>query len=451
MAKTKKKSGPNVHEFFEFIREVSVEKKLSFEDMLEMVEESFLAAYQRKFSMYADLKVIINPETEEMAVIHKRKVVEKVRIPGTEISVSDAQKIQSDAQLDQMVEERYNPLTFSRAVANNICYLLMQRLRNVERQVIYDEFKSKVGDLINGYFLRWRDREVVYVDMGRTEGILPRREQIPGERFRPGDRVKALIKSVELGRERLNEPGPVIILSRSSPDFVRKLFEMEIPEIYDGTVEIIDIVRHAGYRTKLLVRSMRQDVDPVGACVGIKGVRIQSIVRELGNERIDIVNFSQETQELIVSALSPAEVVEIRVDSSTKEAFVVVSDKSYSVAIGNSGHNVRLACQITGYNITVKSQEQFNEDMASPEAKVQLEALFQSTEESEETEEYTSLNELPGITGRIIGLLQDGGIKSIEELLELSEDNLANMSGIGKTTAKQIRRILSETVEFEDA
>ena len=452
MAKSKKKQGPDAKAFFDFIQEISVEKKLEQAKVMSLLKDSFLSSYQRKYGLHADLEVILNPEKHEVAVIHKRAVAQKSSQSDGQIALTEARKTKPEAQLGDIIEERHNPLDFSRAMANNTRHFLMQRLRDLEREIIYSEFREKEGELINGYFLRWRDREVVYVDIGRTEGVLPRREQIPGERFRSGDRVKALIKSVELRKERSREPGPFILLSRASPDFVRKLFEVEIPEIYDGAVEIINIVRQAGYRTKLLVRSSRQDVDPVGACVGVKGVRIQSIVRELGNERIDIVNFAQGTQELLANALSPAEVLEVRLDATAKEAFMVVSDSSYSVAIGNVGHNVRLACQLTGYNILVKSQTQFNEEMASPEARERMEALFKSEEkQKEEGEALTSLSEIPGLTSRIVGLLESKGIKSVEELVDLSEDYLAGIPGVGKATAKQIRRVISEAVEFEEA
>ena len=451
MAKSKKKQGPDTKAFFDFIQEVSIEKKLEQDKVIALLRDSFLSSYQKKYGLHADLKVILEPEKHEVAVVHRRLVAQKSSKSDGQIALDEARKIRPDAQIGDFIEERHNPLDFSRAMASNTRHFLMQRLRDLEREIIYNEFRNKEGELINGYFLRWRDREVVYVDIGRTEGVLPRREQIPGERFRSGDRVKALIKSVELRRERSREPGPFILLSRASPDFVRKLFEVEIPEIYDGAVEIINIVRQAGYRTKLLVRSSRQDVDPVGACVGVKGVRIQSIVRELGNERIDIVNFAQETQELLANALSPAEVLEVRVDTRAKEAFMVVSDNSYSIAIGNAGHNVRLACQLTGYNILVKSQSQFNEEMASPEAKERMEALFQSEQKQKEEEEtLTPLTDIPSLTPRLVGLLESKGIKSVEELVDLSEDYLANISGIGKATAKQIRRVLSETIEFEE-
>ena len=238
---------------------------------------------------------------------------------------------------------------------------------------------------------------------------------------------------------------------------------MEIPEIYDGVVEILGIARHAGFRTKIMVRSNRYDVDPVGACVGIKGVRIQSIVRELGNERIDIVNYTENPEELIANALSPAKVIEVRLDNQNREAFVLVPDDSYSLAIGNSGQNVRLASQLTDYKLTVKSLSLFNEEMASPEARARLEELFKPASEVEvvaeapvpveeymEDEDTTPLADLPGLTGRIIDILEENGIRSVEDLLELEPEELASIPGIGKNTARQVMKILAETVEYEE-
>ena len=306
--------------------------------------------------------------------------------------------------------------------------------------------------MITGQFLRWRDREVVYVDLGRAEGVLPRREQIPRERFHPGDRIKAVVKSVELRREKSRDPGPYILLSRAAPEFVRRLFEQEIPEIYDGVVEIMDIVRDAGFRSKLLVRSNRSDVDPVGACVGIKGVRIQSIVRELGNERIDIVNYSPEAAELIANAISPARVAEVRADSGTKEALVLVPDDQLRLAQGPDNKNVKLAARLTGFRLIVKSLTQFGEEMSSPEARAQLEQLFspKSDDGAEEEGDYTPLSELPGLSSRIIGLLEDAGVKSVEDLVELEPEELEALEGIGKTTATQILKILEDVVSFEE-
>ncbi len=454
MAKAKQKetqSGPDLKALFKYVSDISDEKGLSRDEVMEVIRGSLITAYQRKYGQEADIEAILDADQLLIEVVHRRHVVENVINPHREISVEEASKEKPDARPGDVLESRENPFEFSRIGATNVRQILLQRLKELERELVYNEFKKKEGELINGFFQRWRDRDVMYVDLGRAEGVMPRREQIPNERVRAGDRVKALVKLVELKREKSREPGPFITLSRAAPDFVRRLFEMEIPEIYDGVVEIIDIARQPGYRSKVMVRSNRQDVDPVGACVGIKGVRIQSIVRELGNERIDIVNFSNDPEELIANALSPARVTEVRADPRAREALVVTPDDSYSMAIGNNGANVRLASQLTGYRLTVKSQTQFGEEMSSPEARAQLEALFAPpVEEAPEELDYTPLSELPGLTHRVIGLLEEAGVKSVEDLLEIERERLETLPGIGKTTAKQIFQILSESVEFEE-
>ena len=225
MPKTKKKNQePNLNVFFEFMEEVSANKNLSREKLLDILKESFLVSHQYKYGLHADLKVVIDSKEKDIYVLHNRKVAERSSVSNGEIGIEEARKKKADVQLDDIIEERYEPLSFSRSMATKIRQTLVQRLRELEKEVIYDEFKEKEGDLINGYFLRWRDREIVYIDIGRTEAILPRREQIPEERFRPGDRVKALIKTVELRREKTREPGPYIILSRASPYFVQNTF-----------------------------------------------------------------------------------------------------------------------------------------------------------------------------------------------------------------------------------
>ena len=456
--KSKSSSGPDIRAFFDFIQDISTEKGLSREEVLEVVRSSLLTAYQKQYGLDARLEVILDRENLEIAVICRLDVVDKVEDPSREISLEEALKYKSDVQAGELLEIRENPFGFSRIGATNVRQVLLQRLKELEREIVYNEFKAREGELINGFFLRWRDRDLMYVDLGRAEGVLPRREQIPGEKFRPGDRVKAVITQVELRREKSREPGPFITLSRASGEFVKRLFEMEIPEVYDGVVDILAISRNAGYRTKLLVKSNRIDVDPVGACVGIKGVRIQSIVRELGNERIDIVNYSDDPQELIANALSPARVVEVRAEEKTREALVIVPDESYSQAIGVNGQNVKLASQLTGYRLLVKSQTQFAEEISSPEARARLEEIFSQppagteefVEDAGDEEDYTPLQELPGLTERIIELLETSGIVSVEELIEIKPEDLEVIPGIGKSTARQILRILQESVEFEE-
>lgn len=446
-AKSKVADKPDLKAFFDYIEAISTEKGLGRDEVTEVMRGSLITAYQKKYGPTALLEVILDKDKPEISVIYKREVVEKVEDPELEIAQSEVKEAGEEKEVGEFYEIKEYPFDFSRIGATNVRQILLQRLKELERELIYNEFKGKEGELINGYFLRWRDRDMMYVDLGKAEGILSRRDQIPNEKFRPGSRVKAMIKNVELRREKSREPGPFITLSRSSGQFVKKLFEMEIPEIFDGIVEIMDIARNAGYRTKILVRSTRADVDPVGACVGIKGVRIQSIVRELGNERIDIVNFSEDSGELIANALSPARIADVRFDSRSQEALVIVPDDSYSLAIGTNGMNVRLASQLTRYKLLVKSQSQFNLDMTSPETRNQLEEIFSAADEEED---FTKLSDVPGFTRRIVGLLEDAGINSVEELIEMDPDELESISGIGKNTAKQILKILSESVEFEE-
>ncbi len=445
----KTSQGPDLKAFFEYIDDISKDKGLNKDEVLEVVRGSLITAFQKRHGQEAELEAVLDRDKPEISVIYRRQVVENVEDPVKQVTLEEARREDPSVEMGGTLEIKEYPFDFSRIGATNVRQVLLQRLKELEREIVYNEFKEKEGELINGYFLRWRDRDLMYVDLGRAEGIMPRREQIPNEKFRSGDRVKAIIKQVELRREKSREPGPFITLSRASGEFVRKLFEMEIPEVYDGIVEIMDIARFAGYRTKILVRSHRSDVDPVGACVGIKGVRIQSIVRELGNERIDIVNYSDAPEELIANALSPARLIEVRADPRTREALVVVPDDSYSLAIGTSGQNVRLASQLTGYRLTVKSQQQFSEEMSSPEARAQLEAIFTPAAVTRETD-GTGLAELPGMTPRIISLLEDAGITSVEELIEMEPGELETVPGIGKTTARQILKILSESVEFEE-
>ncbi|MCB1176814.1 MAG: transcription termination factor NusA, partial [Leptospiraceae bacterium] len=338
-------------------------------------------------------------------------------------------------------------------VSNQARQMVFQKLKEMERELLFNEYKAKEGELTHGYFQRWIDRDVMSIDLGKVEGIMPKREQNPGEKYKSGDRLKAIISRVELKKDRYRDNGLVITLSRASGDFVKKLFEMEIPEIYDGLVQIIDIARIPGIRTKIVVRAARGDIDPVGACVGMKGVRIQSIVRELGNERIDIIQFSEDPIEYITNLISPAKPLEVRVDSKNREAIIVVSDDSLSLAIGTSGSNVKLVSQLCDYKVDIKSLSQYNEDMTSPEAREKLERLFSPNPEpevyeEEEEEEGTLLSEIPGLTPRVISLLTSGGIMDVETLIEMNQEELAQVPGIGIATAEQIMKLLKESVEL---
>ena len=296
--------------------------------------------------------------------------------------------------------------------------------------------------MIIGYYQRERNGNI-FVDLGKTEGILPKKYQSPRETYRPNDRIKALIYEVNK-----TPTGLQIVLSRTHTDFVKRIFELEVPEVYDKTVEIFKIVREPGYRTKIAVYSTREDVDPVGACVGLKGVRIQAIVRELEGEKIDILKYDTDPKSFIKNALSPAEVSQIVIlDEAKRQALAVVPDNQLSLAIGKQGLNVRLANRLVDWNIDVKTENQFDEMDLSAASKKAVSALFGDVEEQEE-EEITLISELPDIEESLVTLLKENGIELIEELVALSDEELSKLKNITPEHVKAIKSIISDSVEI---
>ncbi|EMN62487.1 transcription termination factor NusA [Leptospira interrogans] len=443
----------------EAIQQFCADKSLDREAVMGVIRDSLITAYKKKSGLEESSELEkLSPVTVEFAsgkdsvvIAIAKKVVSGNPSSALEISLEDAKAIDASAEIGSVISFREKPVELSRIISSQAKQMVFQRLKDMEKELLFNEYKAKEGELTHGYFQRWK-KDAMSIDLGKVEGIMPRREQNPGEKYHSGDRLKAIIQRVEL---RPREPIPVITLSRASADFVRKLFEMEIPEIYDGLVEIINVARQPSIRTKVVVRATRGDIDPVGACVGMKGVRIQSIVRELGNERIDIVESSDDASEFIANAISPAKPVEVKVDGSGREAMVVVPDDQLSLAIGINGSNVKLASQLAGYKIDIKTVTQYNAELASPEARERLERLFYSpveetkvSMEQEEEEELTPLEDLPGLSARIVGILKSEGIKDLETLIEYSQDDLAKLQGIGHTTAGQILKLLRESVEW---
>jgi N utilization substance protein A len=441
---------------FEAVQQFSAERGLPREAVLNVIKDSLVSAYKKKLGIPQDDSVQIHVEfvdKNEVVIVVPRVVVESKSNHPLEISLEEAREINPNIQIGETISIREKPVQLSRIVSNQARQIVFQKLKEMERDQLYKEFKAKEGELTHGYFQRYIDKDTMSIDLGKLEGIMPKKEQNPGERYKSGERLKAIIAKVEIRKDKYKgEGGLVVTLSRASSDFVKKLFEMEIPEIYDGLVQIIDIARTPGVRTKIVVKASRGDIDPVGACVGAKGVRIQSIIRELGNERIDIIEYSDDPVEYITNLISPAKVLEIKVDSKTKEALIVVSDDSLSLAIGSGGSNVKLAAQLARYKIDIKSASQYSEEMKTPEARARLERLFNPVpieeKQEEPEEEGVSLYELPGLTKRVISLLEAGGIKNVETLIEMNQDELAKIPGIGKATAEQIMNILKESVEL---
>lgn len=453
------KQANNESNLFEAIQQFCADKGLSKDSVLSIIKDSLLGAYKKKLGLDSTRVNNINVEfsdKNEVVIVIAKTVVETASESPLEITIEKAKQIDPNAEIGSVISFKEKPVELSRIVSNQARQMVFQKLKEMERELLYNEYKVKEGELTHGYFQRWINKDTMSIDLGKVEGIMPKKEQNPGEKYKSGDRLKAIISRVELKKDKFRDTGLVITLSRASGDFVKKLFEMEIPEIYDGLVQIVDIARLPSVRTKIVVRGTRSDIDPVGACVGMKGVRIQSIVRELGNERIDIIQYSDDPSEFITNAISPAKPVEVRVDHENREALVVVPDDSLSLAIGSSGSNVKLAVQLCQFKIDIKSVSQYNEDMTSPEARERLDRLFNNhkvnhSKQEEATEDNTRgtpLSEIPGLTPRVISLLESGGVKDIETLIEMQSEDLAKIPGVGPTTSEQILRLLSESVEF---
>ncbi|MES0489899.1 MAG: transcription termination factor NusA [Leptospirales bacterium] len=444
MAKVKSGSTEIVKSLFEAVQNIVADKGFDRDEVIDIIEAAMLAAYRRKYKSAENVLINIDRDNEDIKIVAKRSVVDNVIMPGMQIHIDDAKKVDPEVELGDEIDIIEDPNDFGRISVQTAMQVVAQKLRNMEQLRIREEYTNKLGELINGYILRKRG-DTVYVDLGKVEAILPVKFQIPGERYRVEDKIKVIVHSIE-DDHRSNAPR--VLVSRADKKFVAKLFEMEVPEVYDGIVTINNIGRIAGVRTKVVVSSNRSDVDPVGACVGVRGVRIQAIVRELGNERIDIVEFTENTKDFITNALSPATPTMVKADAMNKEALAVVSDKDLSIAIGKDGSNVKLASVITGFKIDVKSEAQFSTELASPEARERLDDLF--TIKDAEEEDGTPLEDLPGLTKRVRALLYESGIRFLEDLLSLEETDLVEIEGIGETTAKRIMEMITENVEFED-
>ncbi len=436
-----------IKNLFTVLQEIVTQKQFTKEDLIEILESALIAAYRKKYKTSEDVTVVISDDGSDVAVVAKKIVVTDVLLEGMQIHIDEALKIDPNIKLGDKIEVRENPNNYDRISAQTAIYVASQKIKILEQEKIKKKFSNKLGELLNGYILRKRG-DTVYLDLGTIEAIMPVKHQIPGERYRIEDKIKVILHDIEEDRNRILK----VIVSRAEKKFVEKLFEMEVPEIYEGSVEIVAVGRVPGIRSKVVVRSNVSGLDPVGACVGVRGVRIQSIVRELGNERVDIVSFSSNPKEFIKNAISPANPIMVNVDTSTNHALVVVSDKELSLAIGREGSNVKIVFHITGFKIDIKSETDFSKEIINPEARKNFEKLFSENnkEKEEEEEKGTTLSELPGLTKRIINILKQNNIHWVEDLLSLEEADLIAMEDVGESTAKKIMQIINENIEFED-
>ena len=372
---------------FEAAEQFEREKGISKEILVNSLCDALVAAYKKHIrdKDATNVEAILDEETGEIGVFRTKTVVEEVEDESTQISLTDAKEIDEDVELDDEVKIEVTPENFGRVAAQSAKQVITQRIREAERKMVLDEFMSKKGTLITGIIQRRTDRAVI-VNIGKTDAIMPSREQIPGEYYKPGNRIRVFVLDVKETSKL-----PQVIVSQAHAEIVRELFELEVPEIEDGIVEIKSIAREAGFRTKLAVWSNDPSVDSVGACIGPRGTRIQTIVGELKNEKIDIVRYSEDPVEYIVNALSPARIISVDIladDEERHEAFVIVPDDQLSLAIGREGQNVRLAHRLTGWKIDIKSESQARE----MENKAIVENQYEDNNEN--VEEYTEEEEI---------------------------------------------------------
>ncbi|MGB9886354.1 MAG: transcription termination factor NusA [Moorellales bacterium] len=339
-------------EFMEALKEIEREKGIPLEMLLEAIEAALFSAYRKNFGSAQNARVEIDRATGAFRVLAQKTVTEKVNDPREEISLEEAQRLNPRYQPGDKVEVEVTPREFGRIAAQTAKQVVVQRIREAERNLIYDEFSGREQDIVTGV-VRRSEMKTVFIDLGRTEAVLAPSEQVSTEVYRQGDRIKTYILEVKKTTK-----GPQILVSRTHPGLVRRLFELEVPEIHEGIVEIKAVAREPGLRTKIAVHSYDPNVDPIGACVGPRGVRVQTVVNELRGEKIDIIRWSPDPAEFVASALSPAKVLSVELDEKNRAARVVVPDHQLSLAIGREGQNARLAARLTGWKIDIKSESQ---------------------------------------------------------------------------------------------
>jgi N utilization substance protein A len=404
------------------IEQISREKNINPDVIIAAIEDAILTASKKYYKSNEDLRSRFNNETGTIDVFAVKQIVEVVDNPETQISLDEARTLIPEAEVGQEIEFPKPTDILGRIAAQTAKQVIFQKVREAERDNVFAEYSGRVGEVVNGIIKRQEMGDFV-VDLGRAEAILPRKEQSRAETYQAGDRVRVAIVKVMKSAK-----GPQVVVSRTDPALLIKLFEMEVPEIYDGTVQIRGCVREAGERAKVAVVSREKDVDPVGACVGMKGTRVQSIIRELRGEKIDIVEWSEDPVVFVEKALSPAKISRVTiVDEEQRIMEVVVEDKQLSLAIGKKGQNVRLAAKLVGWRIDIKSEEEKRQEVEAEMARMQR-----------IVDELRSL-EAHGVGDRTAQKLIDAGVAGIGHILEMTEEQICSIEGIGPKTAEKIR------------
>lgn len=433
-------------EFTESIRQITQDKGISSELVQKVVEEFLLAAYKKTFGTSDNAVIKFGEEGKDVTISAKKVVVEDDDLydPVGEIELAEARSLNEEATVGDEILLEIDPKDFDRSSVHTAKQKAKQYLRDIQKDTLFSEFSGKENEVIIGYYQRERNGNI-YVDLGRTEGILPRKNQSPRESYAPGSRIKSMISEV-----RKTPGGLQVVLTRRDPKFVEKLFELEVPEIYEKTILIHKIVREAGYRTKIAVRSVKEEVDPIGACVGLRGVRIQAVMKELEGERIDVLKYDPDPKSFIRNALSPAEVSQIVIlDEARKQALAVVPESQLSLAIGKQGLNVKLANRLCDWSIDVKTIEQFEEMDINRGAREAAHGLFRDDDEGDESV-ITAISELEGVSERVVGILGEHGIVLIESLVNMSREELSKIDGITASDVENLMKAIEENVEIVD-
>jgi N utilization substance protein A len=415
----------------EMVEQLARAKDIDREVVIEALEAALNSASRRSHLNIPEMDIHLLDEDGNLIIVSRRTVVEEVTKAGLEIGLAEARAVDPEAEVGDEMDIEISPSVFGRNAAQIAKQVVIQRLREAERGVILEEYQKRIGEVVSGVVKR-ESKGTVVIDLGRTEAVMPYRERLPGEEYRIGDRVRAYLTEV-----RETTKGAQMIVSRARPEFLTKLFELEVPEIYEGLVKIHAVAREPGSRSKIAVSSRDKNVDPVGTCVGMRGYRVQAVVRELSGEKVDIVRFAPSVEELTRNALAPAQITAIEVDEDAHHVVVVVPENQLSLAIGRGGQNVRLAARLIGWHLDIISERE-REELAT-------------REEAEAAASYDFLISIPGVGEKTALALYESGFGSADEILAATPEELAVVPGVGvKTAAKLKQKVMARLAELTE-